>query len=88
MGAAEAKQAKAILTKNKAQKVLDDLGYESKEDAAVKAQIAAAEKQKQKQKPQQKQQKQRQMQQKQKQHPQMQNLKRMHLKRKKQPLRK
>ena len=42
--AAEAKQAKAILTKNKAQKVLDDLGYESKEDAAVKAQIAAAEK--------------------------------------------
>ena len=42
--AAEAKQAKAILTKNKAQKVLDDLGYESKEDADVKAQIAAAEK--------------------------------------------
>lgn len=42
--AAEAKQAKAILTKNKAQKVLDDLGYESKEDTAVKAQIAAAEK--------------------------------------------
>ena len=28
--AAEAKQAKAILTKNKAQQVLDDLGYESK----------------------------------------------------------